>query len=153
MKGLLNKIHGKKLRELRLVSLETKRLKGDLSVLYNDTKGECSEVEAGLLISGLTLKAILVACPLYGDLDVNCHLLSALPLLVVDSSLLERNIRQWLDKKLILNAGSRFLSLSLSGMSLSSSLLAFTESGEEQVRKKENSRGPLVLFHFIYYFH
>lgn len=101
MKGLLNKIHGEKLRELRLVSLETKRLKGDLSVLYNDTKGECSEVEAGLLISGLTLKAILVACPLYGDLDVNCRLLSALPLLVVDSSLLERNIRQWLDKKIV----------------------------------------------------
>lgn len=46
VKELENKICGEKLRELRLISLETKKLKGDLIILYNDPKGGYSEVEA-----------------------------------------------------------------------------------------------------------
>lgn len=45
---------------MRLISLETKRLKGDLITLYNDPKGGYNEVEADLvLIIGLTLKAMI----------------------------------------------------------------------------------------------
>ena len=49
MRGLDASINGEQLREVRLFSLEQKRLRGDLLSLYSDLKGDCSEEGVGFI--------------------------------------------------------------------------------------------------------